>query len=108
MARQRFRTAVSCRDPRRCSCLLINTFQDTRLPCRAPVCLVRASPKTARFDRTTSRAPSFLLAGLITDNQGMLRLEIAARVRQSFFHGEPEWDEDRQMICNLGRGSILL
>src|SRR5437016_5651872 len=104
MACQRFRMAVSCRDLRKCSCLLINTFQDTRLPCRAPACWGRASPKADLFDRTTLYAASFSLAGLTTENLGMLRLEIVAPVRQLFFRGELESNADRQMICNLGRG----
>src|SRR6266536_2996340 len=108
MAPQRFRMAGSCRDLRKCSCLLINTFQDIRLPCRAPACWGRASPRADLSHRTTSRAPNFSLAGLIPDNLGMLRLEIVAPVRQSFFRGELKSDADRQMICNLGRGSVLL
>src|SRR4029453_986642 len=108
MARQRFRTVVSCRDLRRCSCLLINTFQDTRLPCRGLACSGTAWPRADLSDQTTSRAPNFLLARLIADNLGMLRLEIVAPVRQSFLRDGLESDAGRQMICNLGRESVLL
>src|SRR6266516_3288684 len=106
MARQRFRMAVSCRDLRRCLCLPISTFQDTRLRYRAPACSVTALPRAAPFDRTTLHAASFSLAGLTTDNSEMLRLEIAGRVRQWFFHGALEANAGRQTICNWDQAAV--
>src|SRR4030095_9948596 len=102
MARQRLRMGVSCRDLQRCSCLLVNTYQDIRLRCRETACSARASPRTNQFGRTTSHAPNFSSAGPTTDNQGMLHLEIAAPARQSFFPGGPESGADRQMISYVG------
>src|SRR5439155_15806503 len=103
-----FQMAASCRVPQTCLCLPINTSQDTRLPCRAPACSVTASPMAGPFDQTTWPAASFSLAGLTTDNPGMLRLEIAAQVRRWFFHGALEANACRQTICNWDQAAVPL
>src|SRR4029077_16446365 len=59
-----------------------------------------ALPMADRFDRTTSGAPSFSLAGSTIHIPGKPRLEIAALVLRLFFRVAPESDGDPRTICN--------
>src|SRR5215831_242874 len=107
MAHQRFRMVAWCRVPRKYLCLLADTFLGKPWRCRVSACWVTASPTADQFGQTTSRAPSFSLAGCTVHTWGILRHGIDVPVRQSCAHAGQEWDAFPQTMHNSHRALAL-
>src|SRR6266487_3599034 len=98
MVRRKSRTGALCRGLPKYLFLPGDTCLDKRLQYRASACWAMALPMADRFDRTTSGAPSFSLAGSTVDILEKPHLEIAGQVRRLFFHGGLELNGDRRTI----------
>src|SRR6266487_6426751 len=100
MVRRKSRTGALCRGLPKYLFLPGDTCLDKRSQYRASACWAMALPMADRFDRTTSGAPSFSLAGSTIHIPGKPPLEIAALILRLFFRVALELDGDPRTICN--------
>src|SRR6266550_5876351 len=108
MVRRKFRTAESCRAPRKCLSLQANTYRDKLWPYQVWAYWERALSMAARFDRTTCCVPNFSSARLTIGSSETLPRQIAWLIRRSFGHGAPESDAFQQRMYTPRSAPVLL